>query len=275
MYYLIDLSKKINAAQLNPNMLIGKYIPSLVAKPFKVFRDYTQLIYDQTSSPRLDKVLKKWDQDNWAASEQRQKLAYIILVELLAYQFASPVWWIETQDLLFRNYEFELLIELGPSPTLTGMASRTLKAKYEAQNDSVTHPCTILCHAKNGKEIYYQFEDQAVVAEAERTSEPSPPAPPTPAPIASAPAAPTSSSGPVVSVEDAPIKAKTWRAVTLSLMISISRKFRRVFSNFGLSSNRSPELAKNRRTASRVSMRRLSVLSGKLSNLLAHASAHD
>ena len=91
MYYLIDLSKKINAAQLNPDMLIGKYIPSLVAKPFEVFRDYAQLIYNQTSSPRLDKVLKKWDQDNWAASEQRQKLVYIILVELLAYQFASPI----------------------------------------------------------------------------------------------------------------------------------------------------------------------------------------
>ena len=48
---------------------------------------------------------------------QRQKLAYIILVELLAYQFASPVRWIETQDHLFKNFAFEI----GPSPTLTGM----------------------------------------------------------------------------------------------------------------------------------------------------------
>jgi fatty acid synthase subunit alpha, fungi type len=77
-------------------MLVGKYIPNLVAKSFEVSREYAQLIYDQTSSPRLDKVLKKWDQDNWASAEQRQTLAYIILVELLAYQFASPVRWIET-----------------------------------------------------------------------------------------------------------------------------------------------------------------------------------
>jgi len=59
-------------------MLVGKYIPDLAAKTFEVSREYAQLIYDQTSSPRLDKVLKKWDQDNWASAEQRQRLAYII-----------------------------------------------------------------------------------------------------------------------------------------------------------------------------------------------------
>jgi fatty acid synthase subunit beta len=57
----------------------------LVAKTFEVSRDYAALIYEQISSPRLDKVLKRWDQDNWAFAEQRQKLAYIILFEFLAY----------------------------------------------------------------------------------------------------------------------------------------------------------------------------------------------
>jgi hypothetical protein len=46
--------KKINAAHLNPDMVVGKYIPRLWRS-----RDYAALIYDQTSSPRLDKVLKK------------------------------------------------------------------------------------------------------------------------------------------------------------------------------------------------------------------------
>ena len=114
-------------------MLVGKYIPNLVAKTFDVSREYAQLIYDQTSSPRLDKVLKKWDQDNWASPEQRQGLAYIILVELFAYQFASPMCWIETQDHLFKDFTFERFIGIGPSPTLTGMAMRTIKVKYEAQ----------------------------------------------------------------------------------------------------------------------------------------------
>ena len=139
-------------------MLVGKYIPNLVAKPFAVTREFAQLIYDQTSPPRLHKVLERWDQENWAS---RQKLVYTFLVELLSYQFASPVRWIETQDLLFTQYHFERLIELGPSPTLTGMATRTLKAKYEAQDDAVSRKRAILCHAKNAREIYYLFEDEA------------------------------------------------------------------------------------------------------------------
>ena len=56
---VIDLSKNINAAQLNPDMLTGRYILNLLAKPFEVSRECAQLIYDLTSSPRLDKALKK------------------------------------------------------------------------------------------------------------------------------------------------------------------------------------------------------------------------
>ncbi|KAJ7019830.1 fatty acid synthase [Mycena alexandri] len=184
------LSKKINVAHLNPDMLIGKYIPNLIAIPFDVTKEYAQIIYDQTSSPRLDKVLKRWDQENWASDEQRQKLAYIILVELLAYQFASPVRWIQTQDRLFTDYSFERLIELGPSPTLTGMATRTLKAKYETKDDSISRTRTILCHAKNVKEIYYQFEDELEAASpSDSAAESASPAPvaaaaaPAPAPL--------------------------------------------------------------------------------------------
>lgn len=188
-------------------MLIGKYIPNLVAKLFDITDEYAQLIYDQTSSPRIDKVLKHWEEEKWASSEQRQNLAYIILVELLAYQFASPVQWIETQDLLFNQYSFERFIEIGPSPTLTGMATRTLKAKYEAKDDSVTHTRVIFCHAKNGKEIYYQFEDE-VEAPAEESPASNPSSTNTTVPTPSAaPAAAPASSGPAVSIEDVPIQA--------------------------------------------------------------------
>jgi len=45
--------------------------------------------------------------DGWG--ENRQNLVYIILVELLAYPFASPVRWIQTQDLLFIHFDFERL----------------------------------------------------------------------------------------------------------------------------------------------------------------------
>ncbi|KAI0635636.1 fatty acid synthase [Trametes polyzona] len=202
------LSKKINPAHLNPDTLVGKYVPNLVAKPFEVTKEYAQLIYDQTLSPRLDKVLRKWDQDNWGSAEQRQKLAYIILVELLAYQFASPVRWIETQDILFTHYKFERFIEIGPSPTLNGMATRTLKAKYETQDDSVTHRRAIFCHAKHAKEVYYQFEDEAEAPAAEGSSEDSSSAAPAAAPAAAAPvAAAPAPSAAAASIEDVPLKA--------------------------------------------------------------------
>ncbi|KAI0311286.1 acyl transferase domain-containing protein, partial [Amylostereum chailletii] len=212
---LEHLSKKVNPAQLNPDMLEGKYVPNLVAKPFAVTKEYAQLIYDQTSSPRLSKVLKKWDEEHWGDAEQRQKLAYTILVELLAYQFASPVRWIETQDLLFTHFKFERFIEIGPSPTLTGMATRTLKAKYETQDDSTARSRVILCHSKNGKEIYYQFEDEP---EAPAETESSPAAPSSAAAAAPAAAATPAAapSGPVATIEDVPIKAVDILAVVVA-----------------------------------------------------------
>ncbi|CAE6423597.1 unnamed protein product [Rhizoctonia solani] len=202
------LSKKINPLHLNPDLLIDKYIPNLIAKPFDVTKEYAQIIYDQTSSPRLDKVLTNWDQDNWGSAEQRQKLAYTILVELLAYQFASPVRWIQTQDLLFTHYNFERLVELGPGPTLTGMATRTLKAKFEAGDGAVSRVRQILCHAKNPKEIYYQFEDETVDAPTQTVVETPTPAAasaPVAAPVVTAPVVPAG--GAAAAIPDEPLKA--------------------------------------------------------------------
>ena len=119
----VDLSKKIKPEHINPDRLVGKYVPNLVAKAFKTSKEYAQLVYDRTLSPRSDKVLRKWEQGNWALVEHHQKLAYVILVELLAYQISPPVRWIETEDILFNQYHFERLIEIGPFPTLTGRAT--------------------------------------------------------------------------------------------------------------------------------------------------------
>jgi fatty acid synthase subunit alpha len=187
-------------------MLIGKYVPNLTAEPFEVSQAYAQRIYDQTSSPRLDKVLRHWDRDNWAGPEQRQKLAYIILVELLSYQFASAVRWIETQDRLFTQFNFERLIELGPGPTLTGMATRTWKAKYETSDGAVSRTRAIFCHAKHAKEVYYQFEDELEAASAESSTDEPGPSEPAPAVAAAAPAV-APSSGPAASIPDEPLKA--------------------------------------------------------------------
>ena len=50
-------------------MLVGKYILNLIAQPFDISPEYTLIIYDQTLSPKLDKVLKKWEQEKWASAE--------------------------------------------------------------------------------------------------------------------------------------------------------------------------------------------------------------
>ena len=40
------------------------------------------------------------------------------------------------------------------------MATRTHKAKYEAQDDSLGRTRSVFCHAKHATEIYYKFEDE-------------------------------------------------------------------------------------------------------------------
>ena len=182
-------------------------MPNLIAQPFEISREYAQKIYDQTSSPRLDKVLKNWESESWDAPENRQQLTYTILVELLAYQFASPVRWIETQDLMFTRYKFERLIEIGPSPTLTGMATRTLKAKYESEDVSISRTRSVFCSAKNVKEIYYQFEDEPEASPVASEEAPSTSSAPTSAPTVVAVAAPVAPSGGAAAIPDEPIKA--------------------------------------------------------------------
>ncbi|KAJ1994195.1 fatty acid synthase alpha subunit Lsd1 [Dimargaris cristalligena] len=202
------LSKRISPSFINVHLLCGKYIPNLTAKPFSLAKDYIQSVFDQTGSSRLSKVLKNWDTSNgYTSPSDQQRLGYTLLIELLAYQFASPVRWIETQDQLFKHFAVERLIEFGPSPTLCGMAERTLKFKYEAYDDAMTYQRVNLCYANNLKEIYYAFDptpvaeaDDAAAAPAAATA-PAAAAPPVAAPVAAV------ASAPAAAVDDAPLKA--------------------------------------------------------------------
>jgi malonyl CoA-acyl carrier protein transacylase len=216
---------------LDPSLLEGFYIPNLVASPFAVNKAYAELIYNRTSSPRLSKVLRKWDEGRWDAPEQRQNLAWVLLVELLSYQFASSVRWIETQDLFFEQYKFDRFIEVGPSPTLTGMATRTLKAKYEAKDDSNGRVRRVFCASKHQKEIYYQFEDEPeATSESDAPAEAANPATtPAAAPLVHAAPPPTGTIGPAASIEDVPI-----RAVDI-LAVIVSQKLKKQLSEVPLS----------------------------------------
>lgn len=82
----------------DPALIIGRYIPNLVPKPFTLDREFIQEIRDLVPAEPLDEVLA--DYDTWR-NEKPAELCRKIVIELLAWQFASPVRWIETQDLLF------------------------------------------------------------------------------------------------------------------------------------------------------------------------------
>jgi len=114
--------------------------------------------------------------------------------------------WIETQDVLFSQAKFERFVEVGPSPVLAGMAQRTLKAKYEAQDGAISLQRQILCAAKNQKEVYYAFEDEAEAEAPAAASAPAASAPVAAAPVAVAVAAPPAG-GSAAAVEDVPPKA--------------------------------------------------------------------
>ncbi|KAI8145418.1 fatty acid synthase [Fennellomyces sp. T-0311] len=206
------LAKKINPTYINVAQLSAKYIPNLTAQPFSTDKSYIENVYNLTSSPRLAKVLKNWTDNKYSTPGQQQRLGYVLLVELLAYQFASPVRWIETQDQLFKHFQVERLIELGPSPTLCGMATRTLNLKYQAYDDALINRRQNLCSSKDSKDIYYEFEDAVVEEAAPADAAPAAAAAaaaaaPTPAAAPVAAAAPAPSAGPAEPVSDVPVTA--------------------------------------------------------------------
>lgn len=142
--------------------------------------------------------------------EVEQELAHTLLVELLAYQFASPVRWIETQDVFLAEKTAERVVEIGPADTLGVMAKRTLASKYEAYDAAKSVQRQILCYNKDAKEIYYEadpIEEEPEQATASSSAPAAAPAAAAPTAAAPAAAAPAPSSGPAAAVADAPVQA--------------------------------------------------------------------
>ena len=130
-------------------------------------------------------------------------------MELLAYQFASPVRWIETQDVFLAEKTAERIVEIGPADTLGVMAKRTLASKYEAYDAAKSVQRQILCYNKDAKEIYYDadpVEDEPEPAAAEPSSSGAS-APAAAAAAAAAAAPPPPSAGPAAQIADEPVQA--------------------------------------------------------------------
>ncbi|ALC06626.1 hypothetical protein CDES_11295 [Corynebacterium deserti GIMN1.010] len=111
--------------ELNLEVLIGRYIPNLVARPFELTREFVESMAEVVDSTYVNEILADFD----AASADTQKLARTLLIELLAWQFASPVRWIETQDLLINGLGAQRFVEVGvgSAPTLANMMGQTLR----------------------------------------------------------------------------------------------------------------------------------------------------
>ncbi len=116
--------------QIDISVLVGRYIPNLVPRLFTLDRAYVTEVAELVDSAVLGEVLTDWA--TWEANPAG--LGRILLIELLAWQFASPVRWIETQDLLFGTPDhgglgIEQFVEVGVAnaPTLANLAAQTTK----------------------------------------------------------------------------------------------------------------------------------------------------
>jgi fatty acid synthase len=178
----------------DPSLVVGRYIPNLVPRPFTLDRDFIQEIRDLVPAEPLDEILA--DYDAWR-NERPAELCRKIIIELLAWQFASPVRWIETQDLLFieeaaGGLGIERFVEIGvkSAPTVAGLATNTLKLP------EYSHSTVEVLNAERDAAVLFatdtdpepdaeQEEAPAPVAEAAPVEAAAPAAP------ASAPAAPS------------------------------------------------------------------------------------
>jgi fatty acid synthase subunit beta, fungi type len=54
------LAQKIKQTNIDPEKLVGRYIPNLTGEPFSLSRNYIQEVADMTGSEPLRQLLKAW-----------------------------------------------------------------------------------------------------------------------------------------------------------------------------------------------------------------------
>jgi fatty acid synthase, bacteria type len=179
----------------DPDLIVGKYIPNLVPRPFTLDRDFIQEIRDLVPAEPLDEILA--DYDTWR-NEKPAEMCRKIVIELLAWQFASPVRWIETQDLLFieeaaGGLGIERFVEIGvkSAPTVAGLATNTLKLPEYSHNTT-----EVLNSERDAAVLFATDTDPEPDADEEETPAPAAEAAPVEAAAPAAPAPVAPSGGP-------------------------------------------------------------------------------
>jgi fatty acid synthase len=118
--------------RIDATALIGRYVPNLHPVPFDIDRGYVEAVAEVCGGEACGELLASWEE----LVGDPDRLARELLVELLAWQFASPVRWIETTDVLLGSpaegglgVRRVVEVGLGASPTLANLTSAAVAAE--------------------------------------------------------------------------------------------------------------------------------------------------
>ncbi|GAA0212307.1 type I polyketide synthase [Corynebacterium riegelii] len=215
-----DFAEKLDEllpAEIDVDTLVDRYIPNLVARPFELTQDFIDAVLAEVPSERLQGLTPE--------NTDRNTLARTLLIELLAWQFASPVRWIETQDFLLPRVEQIIEVGLASSPTLTNLAKREMDVvgihvpvfNVESSQDTVMLNDVVAAPEPEVEAEEAAPADTAAEA-AESQTAPAPSAPAAEAPAA-APAPAAAASGPA---EDLAFAA----ADAITVLFAVQNKIR-------------------------------------------------
>ena len=145
--FRLVLESMLKAENIQIDVLVNRYIPNVLGEPFSLEPAYVQKAADVTGSENLKKAI--------ASPPSARELCRTLLIELLSYQFCMPVEWIKTQDVVFDTLQAKRYIELGPTPTLSTMGTRTLAAEPYGKKNTVE---ILSWSSSNDEDKIYQRE---------------------------------------------------------------------------------------------------------------------
>lgn len=117
--------------EIDPGLLVGRYVPNLYPVPFRIDRDYVEAVTESCGGGPASALLERWEE----LQARPGRLTRELLVQLLAWQFASPVRWIEATEVMVApepsgglGVRRVVEVGLGAAPTLTNLTSAALLA---------------------------------------------------------------------------------------------------------------------------------------------------
>ncbi len=180
-----EVLERCFAEDLDLTPLLDRYLPNLVARPFELSANFVQSMIEVCGP--TERLL--------AAKKAPKQHGRTLLIELLAWQFASPVRWIETQEWIAE--QVEQLVEVGPAPVLTNMMKATLRG-HDARLG--------VLHNEADREALIGLGEELIEAVEEAPA----------APIAAAPVAAARVAAPAAEMTEAPVRLEEALAAVLA-----------------------------------------------------------